>query len=231
MSWEQEMDGHGSDLPNCGGDAAAYAMGALEPAEAEAFRRHLESCAVCAEELASFETVVAALPMSVPQYAPPKGLRRRVMREISSERGFARPSASPRGWVARRAVAAISAAALLALAVLGGAQLGGSSAPGPTRVFAASVGDAMVRVSREQAELIVKHLPQPGAGRIYEVWLKHGGQPPQPTRALFDVDTAGSADVVVPGSLHGASKLLVTAEPVGGTLVPTTRPVIVASLS
>ncbi len=39
---------------HCGDDVAAYALGALEPAEAEAFVRHLESCAVCRDELDAF---------------------------------------------------------------------------------------------------------------------------------------------------------------------------------
>jgi hypothetical protein len=36
--------------------------------------------------------------------------------------------------------------------------------------------------------------------------------------------------VGVPGSVKGVSRLMVTAEPAGGTLAPTTAPVIVASL-
>lgn len=225
------MHGQGPDHHDCGADAAAYAMGALEPAEAEAFRRHLETCAVCAEELAGFEQVVQALPMAVPQYEAPKGLRRRVIREIGSGRRAAEPAMSPRGWAWRPVLAVTCTAALLALAVLGGAQLGGSNRPEPAHVFDASVGDATVKVSGSRAELIVRHLPQPGTGKIYEVWLKHGNEPPRPTKALFDVDTAGRGDVVIPSSVRGVSALLVTAEPDGGTRSPTSTPVVVASLS
>ena len=50
----------------CGGDVAAYALGALDPAESDAFLRHLDACAVCRDELASFQEVVDALPMSAP---------------------------------------------------------------------------------------------------------------------------------------------------------------------
>ncbi|MGH2892675.1 MAG: zf-HC2 domain-containing protein, partial [Solirubrobacteraceae bacterium] len=41
----------------CGDDVAAYALGALAAAEADAFLRHLDACAVCRDELASFEEV------------------------------------------------------------------------------------------------------------------------------------------------------------------------------
>lgn len=229
MSRDAEM----SDHDNCGADAAAYAMGALEPAEAEAFLRHMETCAICREEVEGFTGVVRALPMAAAQYPAPSGLRRRVMREIGSERYMTKPHARTwpgRTWLLpRRAVLGACAAALLAGAVLGGEQLGGG--PPQTHVYAASVGDATVKVTGDRAELIVKHLPQPGAGKIYEVWLQRGNSAPEPAKALFGVDTSGSGDVVVPGSARGVSVLMVTAEPDGGRRVPTSTPVIVASLT
>lgn len=230
------MSDHTPDQHDCGADAAAYAMGALEPAEAEAFRRHLETCAVCAEEVASFESVVRAMPMASPQYRVPDGLRRRVMREVRGDRAGSR---SPRGAARTpsrivsvpRPALAIACALVLAAVVVGVAELGGQGSPARTRVFAASVGKAVVRVSGGRAELIVKHLPQPGAGKIYEVWLQHGAHAPLPTKALFGVDNAGHGDVIVPGSVRGVTALLVTSEPAGGTSAPTSKPVIVASLS
>ena len=78
-----------------------------------------------------------------------------------------------------------------------------------------------------RGQLIVAHMTQPPAGRIYEVWLQRPGQAPQPTTALFGVTHSGSADVVVPGTLKGVQRVLVTDEPLGGSLKPTRTPVIV----
>ena len=64
---------------DCGADAAAFVLGALEPSEAEAFRRHMASCVVCRDEVASLQQVADVLPMSAPQYDVPRGLRKRVM--------------------------------------------------------------------------------------------------------------------------------------------------------
>lgn len=218
------------ELHNCGEDAAAYALGALEPAEAEAFRKHLETCAVCRAEVESFGAVVDVLPMSVAQYRAPARLRKRVHAEIKTNP--ARQQAPGRTSLrVRRPVLA----GLVALAVGCAALLGVELSPGPsapsTHVYAASVGDAKVSVSDDRAELIVDHLPQPGAGRIYEVWVKRGSAAPRPARALFGVDTSGRATVVVPDSVRGVTAVLVTAEPTGGTNAPTTRPVIVTSLT
>ena len=57
-------------------------LGALEPAEAEAFRRHIAECAACQKEVAAFEQVTGALPDAGAAYEVPRELRRRVMREV-----------------------------------------------------------------------------------------------------------------------------------------------------
>jgi hypothetical protein len=114
------------------------------------------------------------------------------------------------------------------LAGLAGAAISSSSGGGgsATRVIQASVGDAQLRISGGRGELIVNRLPSPAPGRIYEMWLQHGNGAPSPTRTLFSVTAAGTADVGVPGNLHGVSHVLVTQEPAGGSQAPTRAPVI-----
>jgi hypothetical protein len=73
-------------------------------------------------------------------------------------------------------------------------------------------------------------MPAPPLGRIYEVWLERGSRPPEPTDALFSVTGEGNGTAGVPSDLRGVSKVLVTAEPLGGSLKPTRSPVIVASV-
>ncbi len=228
-----------SETHDCGRDPAVYVLGALEPAEAEDFRRHLDSCAVCRDEVAAFRQVVDALPMAAPQQPAPRELRRRIMRDVRSEPGgrARRASSVWPAWarlVSRPALATGLAAALAALAVVGGIELG-SAGSRPAKVIQAAVtgvpGSARLRIAGGRAELIVSRLPPPPAGRIYEVWVKRGHQPPAPTRALFSVTASGTADVGVPGNLRGVNTIMVTQEPAGGSLVPTHPPVIVARLT
>ncbi len=58
---------------DCGEDVAAYVLGALEPDEAEAFRRHIADCAECREEVAAFEQVTEALPPAGAVLCRPEG--------------------------------------------------------------------------------------------------------------------------------------------------------------
>jgi hypothetical protein len=229
----------------CGTDVAAYVLGALEPAEAEAFRRHLGSCAVCREELASFQEVVDVLPLSAPQLRAPRAVRRRVLAAVAPDdrgtraTGVAGARVNRRrgflSWfrVPRPAVALAAALAVVAVAV-GAIELG-SSGSGGAHVYRAQVtgsrGTAEVRVAGGHAELILHGFSPPPAGHIYEVWLGRPGRAPQPTSALFSVTAKGDGDVEVPGSLHGVQLVMVTPEPLGGSRTPTHAPVISARLA
>jgi anti-sigma-K factor RskA len=219
---------------DCSGDAAAYVLGALEPAEAEAFRRHLDGCVVCRDEVAAFERVVDSLPAAVPQYRAPTSLRRRIVRDVRHEaKQRARASAPPRRrlQMVPRPVFAGAGALAIALVALVIALSSGSSA---TRTIAAAVtgqGTATVRIVDGRAELVLNHFPSPPAGEVYEVWLQHGDTTPAPTRTLFTPTTQGTADVGVIGKLSGVSRLLVTPERAGGSPRPTHAPVIVAPLA
>jgi anti-sigma-K factor RskA len=226
---------------DCSGDAAAYALGALEPNEAAAFRLHLETCVVCRDELAEFERVVDVLPMAVPQYEAPASLRHTVLKGARAELAATEPAASgaaPRPWHAawwRRGLPrprlALATAALAALAVV--AVVLATSGSSGSRVITAAVtgpGRAEVKVSGGRAELVIRGFPAPPPGDVYEVWLQHGTAAPSPTTTLFSVTREGRADVGVAGRLTGVSRVMVTPEPAGGSRVPTHAPIIVARL-
>lgn len=65
--------------------SGAYALDALEPAEAAAFEQHLESCATCREEVRSLREAAGALALDVEE-APPASLRSSVLAGISQVR-------------------------------------------------------------------------------------------------------------------------------------------------
>ncbi|WP_249011154.1 anti-sigma factor domain-containing protein [Conexibacter sp. DBS9H8] len=231
-----------SETFSCPGDAPAYALGALDDAELAAFTRHLRACSVCREEVESFEALVHVLPMSVPQYQAPRGLRRAVMAEVRADartrRAAARPPVTARtpltrpslpgfraGWVG----AAVAVVLVLAVITVG-LTAGGTRHIG-ARMYAASVGSGEVILSRSDNQLVVHHLAPLGPGRTYEVWLKRATGSPQPTSVLFNVSASGDGAVDLPSGLGGVTEVMVTQEPAGGTARPTSQPVLITHLS
>jgi anti-sigma-K factor RskA len=246
MSQDELPSGHGTG--SCSADVAAYALGALEPAEAAAFRRHLETCAVCPVELHAFQQVVDDLSIAVPSVDAPPELKRRVMSAIEQEPHVApdssgRRSVSIRGrrrdaavrastWLRGPTLAlgaglAFAVAAVVVVIIAFPGRQNGRTVHAQTTVG----GTAALHIGANHTELVVRNVSAPAPGKIYEIWLQHGKGAPRPN-ALFGVNRDGDASVAVTGSLYGVSHVLVTAEPAPrGTSAPTANPVITASLS
>jgi anti-sigma-K factor RskA len=223
----------GANGRTCGDDAAAYVLGALEPSEVESFRRHLADCAACQKEVAQFEQIKGALPDATARLEVPKDLRRRVLAEVRATpktraAGGTTPVRTVRSWRPLVAWGGAFAVVVVAVIVAVAISSGGSSG---TRVIQASAGSAELRIVGSHGDLVVHRLPQLPAGRIYEMWVQHGNKAPVPTGTLFGVTASGSAAVGVPGNLSGVSAVLVTQEPAGGTLAPTSAPLIVAHIT
>jgi hypothetical protein len=127
---------------------------------------------------------------------------------------------------------AAAASMLVAVIVAGAFLLSGGDERGRTvqaRVVAPAAPGARASlvVGSGRATLRVQDFPAPPPGRVYQVWLKRPGRSPDPTTALFTV-RGGDATVDVPGGVRAGERVLVTAEPDGGSQAPTRPPIIVA---
>lgn len=233
------------DLPvpkeGCCGEAAVYLLGLLDERHSGMFLEHARSCALCSDDLAALGPAVDSLPNSVPQLAAPPEAKRHVMAAVRSEAGMAmrtspRPATKARGRLIsiRRPALALAGAGLLAAGIaIGGLAI--DSGGGTSRVVSADVAPAgataVLHESGGHNWLTVAKMPKPSAGYVYEVWVKRpGGALPQPTDSLFTPTTSGAATVSVP-SRPGASEVMVTQEPAGGSRLPTSPAIIVAHLA
>lgn len=231
------------------GQAAAYVLRALEQREAERYREHLAHCAVCSAAVSDLQSVADSLPAVAPRMVASEALRERIMSSVRSEAELldAAGAAADRPQRARSRVGLrirrpqlLTAALALGVGLLVGAIVinTGSSTPSTpaahvTTAQLASVpagAHAILRQVGTHAELVVSGISQPPHGEIYELWLAREGKDPQPTDALFGVNNDGNASVNVPGNLAGVRRVMVTAEPVGGSLYPTSSPIIIATL-
>ncbi len=135
----------------------------------------------------------------------------------------------------RRLLPALATTLALGVGLLIGAfAINAGSSTTRTQVIRASVAfpghpfNADLHKVGNHLQLVVEGMPAPPPGRIYEIWLEHGSAAPLPTDTLFSVTKTGDGAVGVPGNLEGVSAVLVTDEPLGGSLKPTRNPVIVA---
>lgn len=233
-----------------------YTLGVLEPEERAEIEAHLgRDCAACTQQLRRAAGLNAALLASVPDTAPPRRLRRRVLSMVGSER-------SAWGWMF--ASGAIAAALLIAVlwfsvrdreleselararetirnstAELARVQQAfaflnepetkqvgfGKGEPRPPR------GNVFLN-PRAGVLLIASNLPALPAGKTYEMWVIPKGGAPRPA-GLFQSDPAGTAIHIQSGpvDLAATDAVAVTVEPEAGSAKPTATPIIVAPVA
>lgn len=231
-------------------DLAAYALGALPEDEASTLEAHLRDCEECRVHLRWVEPALDALAGSMAQQRPPTRVRESLMATVRAEAeaeaqaGRAqRDSTTPQPWWRRivapalRPATGLAAIALLAAGVGGGYVIrgegGGTDDSSTTVVSAEPVGGstgatAQLEVREDAATLHVSRLPQLSRNRVYQVWIQRG-EVMEPS-TIFLPDHSGSGIAAVPGSLEGAERVLVTAEPRGGSEQPTSDPLLAATL-
>lgn len=239
-----QLDPRGERCRRSVEDAAAYVLGALTEPELESYREHLGGCAECMAEVTALQPIADSLAVGVARVEAPADLRIRLMEVVSGEAellhaaGYeadrpTRAQARWRGWLQPALAGAAALAVGLAIGALA-INSGTKSQVTRTQTIEAVVvapgyhATAALHRSGSHVVLVVAGMPAPPPGHIYEVWLEHGTQAPQPTDVLFSVTRTGGGSVGVPSALQGVSKVLVTAEPLGGSPKPTREPIIVA---
>jgi len=238
------MSRTGFDHERWAGATGSYALGALPEEELPDFEAHLAECHACRDEVAALRTATDALSASAPRMEPPRELKGRIMAEVQREAAVLAAAAAPlderppKSRARRRASwlrwpAAAAAATAIAVAALVVSLSGPREHTVPLVVDRAQAGAAHgeVRMRDGSAMLVVDELPQPGRGRIYQVWVKRPGRPPRPTNALFVPARDGSASTGVPVKVDENDAVLVTSEPAGGSRAPTRVPLLSADMS
>lgn len=224
--------------------SGAYALNALGPEEAAEFRRHLDGCPACREEVRELQSAVARMGASE-AVAPPAHLKHRILAAAdrtpqepparATSRG--RPTAESRGprW------APWLAAAAAAVVVVGGGAFGVQAMlsddpplnQGVVRVFEAQDaltatvdtedgGELTVAVSASRNEMAVdtRELPALDEDHVYQLWAVRGEEM---VSAAILTDPEVGAAMVMPDE---ETQVAVTVEPAGGSERPTTAPIV-----
>jgi anti-sigma-K factor RskA/putative zinc finger protein len=185
-------------------DAAAWALGALDPGEAERFQAHLQSCGACRIAVADFEQVARALAHPPPALEPPPDLQARTLASVqyavmSAKQPAEKPQPAPakarRWWhwhwnlpVFSGAAALGAAAAAIVTVLVEGVQTAPAQFQPPqsqpqtviplhAAAGSAASGQATARHTQFgwSIHLTVNHLPPLGPGQFYECWYAGPG--------------------------------------------------------
>jgi Anti-sigma-K factor rskA len=222
-------------------DVGACLLDALPELEARAFERHVMGCAECRDELERLRPAAESLGRSAEQFEPPVSLRRSLMDTVNAEareRADQRAGAEagrfrlPRfdiGWprLASAAAALVLVGAALGLGIDRATRDGASERVVSASTTLPGASARLVLRDGKGAELWVAGLPVLSGGRVYEVWIQHGGSV-RPAGALFAVHSNGSGAAAIPRAVRSGDRVMVTRERAGGVERPTEAPVITA---
>lgn len=219
---------------------AAYAVGAVTPAESALVRSHLLSCEECLEEADLHAATGASLALVVEEEPLPQGFADRVMGLVAGDR----PASSPAHGRARRVLAPLLAYAalvvIIAVLAIGFVRVRNREAVESRAVQAmlhdggfalTGPGGAVARMvpSGNGGVFVASGLSDAPEGHTYQLWVVPS---PCPTPSCtprsagtFEADQ-GVAVVTTERSLRGVGQVAVTIEPDGGSEEPTTQPVI-----
>ena len=187
-------------------DAAAWALGALDPEEAERLKAHLQSCGRCRIAVADFEQVARALAHPPPAVEPPPDLQARTLASVqhavmSAKRAQENPAPAlapalapakmHRWWhwhwnvpVFSVAAALGAAAAAIMFVLVQVVQTAPAQAQTIIPLHAASGSAASGQATAVHTDggwsirLTVNHLPPLGPGQFYECWYAGPGNRP-----------------------------------------------------
>lgn len=220
---------------------APYALDALDVAERDRFRSHLDECGDCRAELAGFVATATRLG-EAGAHQPPAGLRERLMAEVSTTRQE-RPVVVPlRQQSALRRV--LPRLAMAAAFLVGAVGVGGyltehdaandirADQAAITAVLAASdatttdksfkTGGHLRLIASESADsayIVARSLPGLPDGKVYQVWMVKNDSPT--SQGVF-----ASSGSMIMNDLDGADRVAITVEPKGGSKQPTTAPIV-----
>ncbi len=223
----------------------AYALGALDDDERLEFEGYLAAHPELQAEVDDLSFVTDLLALAPPEYEPPPELRRNLLRKIGgAEEDAALPSGAPRRAGLRRLLGPAGLMAAAAVLAVFGLFIWNASLRGENEDLrgeletrqtyelqgsgeAQDVQGEVVELGSGRAILMAEDLPSAPEGKAYETWLIHDGVP-EPA-GIFHPQN-GQTATRIEGSLQGADAVAVTVEPSGGSSMPTSDPLLTASL-
>jgi anti-sigma-K factor RskA len=227
----------------------AYALGVIEPDEIARVSALLNEQPELRATLAELRATADMLPYGLPEASPPAELRQRVL-DHATGRSTPTTSSPPRrvanrmrGWML--GLSGIATVAILAAAI-GWAQLfqareqltqsraelvqTQARVADAQELIASLTGDgnsASILRTRDGETVLFAQLPPLQPGRVYQLWRIQGSNAPT-SAGIFHVSAQGTSTFALPADQQPQTNevVAVTDEPDGGSLGPTSDPLI-----
>lgn len=224
----------------------AYAIGSLDPDEAQQVADHLAACTLCRQDLTAYEAIgeELALAFADSKDSPSPQIKQRLMAQISD---MEQPSPVRERWSLSRWMPLAGALAVVMIALLAVSNVllwqrlqNLEVLRGPRGMWAVAIQgtDAAPQASAfmivgadgKNGVFVVDEMPRLEEGREYQLWLWRNGE--VHSGGVFDVDEEGyrGLRVEAPDSLLSYSSCNVTIEPAGGSEYPTGEEVLAGTL-
>lgn len=214
----------------------AYALGALDPADAGKVAEHVADCAVCQAELARWVGVVAELAQAAPPVEPPPSLQARLSALTASSADASNAPALSRSdtrrlrrrrptWLrAPRLGYALAGFAIVLLVIVVAVLQWGGGATAEIPLYGedgVASGALVVAADARRGTLTVTGMPPLPADRQFQLWLIDDGE--RADGGVFSADAAGAATHAIRAGqpLTAYDAFGVTIEPRGGSPGPT----------
>lgn len=219
---------------------AIRALGGLDDDDAALLDRELAAhgdCGECRRLEAEHAEVAGMLAFVLDPRPVDEDMADRI---LAHKQGLDRTSAAPVGDLSSRrdrrlgrwqAAFGVAAAVALVLAfVLATRPDGGVQVPGTIVAFKGAPGElAMAYTPGERSALVWgTGLPDPGTGKVYELWMFENGNP---VRAACLTPTEGAVAAYLDADVSSAELMAVTIESIDCPSAPTTDPVFTAELA
>ena len=228
----------------------AYALGSLDPEEAEAVEKHLQKCEICQGELESYKEVVDQIGLAVPIIDPPAGLKTKILEktavndQIQAKADVRKPSFFSRQFIPLRW--GIAGLVLILLLLAGNLFLLSEvsnlrhlaaepefkmiALAAPNDIPEEANGLLVISPNGEYGTLVTEGLSPLPQGEVYQLWLIQDGQ--RESGGTFVVTDTGYGSLYVSSNkpLINYQAFGVTVEPEGGSPQPTGEKVLGGNL-
>jgi anti-sigma-K factor RskA len=212
----------------------AYALGALPGETLAAVRGHLATCENH-PQTADLRVVASSLAFAAPEMEPPPALKGRLMAAVREAKPKPAMTAAGggllsalRGLAPQRVIPyALAGALAVAIGVLILTNTGDSNEPSQTAITLSGTDEASAVLHVLEDGIIVMEadgLEPLDSEHTYQVWAITSGTPT--SLGLLGPATSGEALGVMRADLSGVEAVAVTAEPAGGSVTPTTDPIL-----